>query len=265
MAAGEHAPGHEAHGVEVGAPVHRRPQRLLRREVLRGPDHQARLRVADGGGVGDLGDPEVQDLRRRPPALGHEEDVLGLQVAVDHAARVRRLEARADLHQQRDGVPGVEPPAPQPLEEALALEQLHRQEQVPLGTAAEVGDPDDVVVLERGRDLRLAAEALDDVGRAGEVLAQELQRQLLAHVDVLGLEHRPHAALGQQRHQAVASVHHRAHQPCRVGLSGRRVRRLGHVSILPRAPRAPRTNGGLHRARRWALSGAIPAGCRGAP
>jgi len=143
--------------------------------------------------------------------LGREDDAERLEVAVDDAEGVGGLEAGADLPEDGHRLLGRhEPLAPEPLEEALAGEELHHEEQVPLGRAAEVGDPDDVVVLERARDLRLAPEALHDVGGGGEVRAQHLHRDVLAQVDVARLEHGAHPTRREVRDELVAPVQRRA-------------------------------------------------------
>ena len=61
-------------------------------------------------------------------------------------------------------------------------------------------------MLERARDLGLAPEPLDEVGRAGEIRPQDLHRDVLAQVDVPGAEHRPHPAGREVREELVAAV-----------------------------------------------------------
>jgi hypothetical protein len=88
--AGEHLVAHGGEGVLVGPPVHRvLMRRLLRRHVGRRPEHVAgageRLVVARAGGLERAGNPEVRDQHH--PVVG-QQDVLGLDVAVDHPLAV---------------------------------------------------------------------------------------------------------------------------------------------------------------------------------
>jgi hypothetical protein len=76
-----------------------------------------------------LGDAEVEDLGALAAgdlAVGHEEDVLGLEIAVDDASPVGGVERRRDLAQDPQRVLGRQ--ATEALEarvEGLALEELH--------------------------------------------------------------------------------------------------------------------------------------------
>ena len=77
---------------------------LLGRHVGRRPDHLARrreLRVSRE----ELADPEVRDLGRQ---RRRQEDVRGLDVAVEHAALVRVRERLGDLGDDADAVPDRE-------------------------------------------------------------------------------------------------------------------------------------------------------------
>ena len=108
------------------------------------------------------GDPEVGDQR---PALGVDQHVLRLEVAVDDPVLVgepRRLEDLAD--QRRP--PARRQPALDQLLERRALDVLHRDVVGAVDLAA-VEDADDVRVLEPGRRRGLAAEALDELAGPG--------------------------------------------------------------------------------------------------
>ena len=86
----------DAGRVEVGRLVDGRPARLLGREVLRGPDDRALLRHLARAGPGD---PEVGHL---DDALGVDDDVVRLDVAMDDAVPVRVAERGEDLARVRD-------------------------------------------------------------------------------------------------------------------------------------------------------------------
>ena len=70
-----------------------------------------------------LGQAEVEDLHQ---ALGRHHDVLGLQVPVDEAPRVRRRKALGDLRADVQRLAQGQRPVGEQLAEALALDQLHR-------------------------------------------------------------------------------------------------------------------------------------------
>ncbi len=170
---GEELVEDHAGGEEVRAAVHRQPLDLLGRHEARRAHHAAHLREARRL---DVGDAEVGDLHR---AVLEQEDVAGLDVAVDHALPVRVAERVEDLrHDAHDLGVGE---ALVPLEcglEVAPLDVLHRDERGAV-VLVEVVDRDDVGVVEPAGGLRLAAEARDDRRRvlAGQLVAADrLQR-----------------------------------------------------------------------------------------
>ena len=88
----EHLVEDDAERVDVGLAVDLVAERLLGRDVVRRAEDAAVGRQALL--LERAGDPEVGDLRR---ALLVDEDVLGLDVAVDDPARVRGAERAGDL------------------------------------------------------------------------------------------------------------------------------------------------------------------------
>ena len=80
------------------------------------------------GRPGQLGDAEVEHLDALVAAtrrgVGHQEDVVGLEIAVDDAARRARRQARSAIcaAMRRASVGGSAPEPPQPGGQALALE-----------------------------------------------------------------------------------------------------------------------------------------------
>ena len=101
------------------------------------------------------GQAEVEDL---DAAVAGQEDVLGLQVAVDDAFLVRGGQAEGDLAGDLDGACGRKRAVVEPLAQRLALEQLGDGVSEAVD-GAEVVDGQDVGVGERGDRLRLALEA----------------------------------------------------------------------------------------------------------
>ena len=97
LATGQHRVPHRAERVDVAPRVHvARAHRLLRRHVARRADDHPRGGQAVAGAL-PLGDPEVGE--HRATGVGVEQDVGGLDVAVDHAAAVRAVERIGQLHE----------------------------------------------------------------------------------------------------------------------------------------------------------------------
>jgi hypothetical protein len=112
------------------ASTEREPSALLGRHVVRRPDDRAGRGLGQAAGVGqELGDAEVEELH--PLAGDHlgirdQEDVVGLEVAVDDAGAMGGAQRGRDLprhHQRR--VQGQASDPGQPGRQRLALEQLH--------------------------------------------------------------------------------------------------------------------------------------------
>jgi hypothetical protein len=87
--------------------------------------------------------------------------------------------------------------------ERLACHQLHRQKQVPV-ELAELDDLDDVGMRELRRQLGFTLEPLHDLGVAGDIGVQQLQRDRLPSGELQGAIHAPHAALSDDFEEAVA-------------------------------------------------------------
>ncbi len=203
--------------VDVRARRRRLALRLLRREVLRRPHHGA-----GGGDVGVLtapGDAEVGDAGA---ALVVDQDVLRLQVAVDDPLAVGEAGGVEDLPGEVDRVLGPHPALDQVLQRG-AVDVLHGDE-VGVAEDTAVEDPDHVRVLEPGRRLRLALEALDELLVLREAVVQDLDRHVAVELGVLREPDVRHPARADLPIEPVALVDHRAlarigHQapPCRAG------------------------------------------------
>jgi hypothetical protein len=106
-------------------------------------------------------DAEVDDL---DVAVGRQQDVLRLHVAMDDPLAVRVIERRSDA--ARDMTCGVDVQPPEPIEERAergAVQMLHDDEEVALALAVVVDGADVRVGQPRGV-LRFGPEPLDEGG-----------------------------------------------------------------------------------------------------
>ncbi len=138
-----------------------------------------------------------------------EHDVLGLEIAVDDTLGVRGAQRSCHLLDDAHGAHRLDAKLArlqlvEQLAEALALDQLEHEEERAIGQLAEVARRDDVGVRDvTGRD-RFTLEPRHDLGCARHRRVQDLERHLLAHVDVLGAVDGAHAAFAQHLDDAVA-------------------------------------------------------------
>ena len=156
--AGEELVQQQAEAVDVAAHRDLAPLQLLRRHVGRRarPDVVARKRLGQGGEA-EVGDADV--------ALAVEHHVRGLEVAVEDALLVRGGEPAAELARDFEGLVGRQPPdAPHERGEVLAVDELHREEQVVvrLGHVVHAADRR---VRDLPRQAHLAVEPLEPVLR----------------------------------------------------------------------------------------------------
>src|SRR5690606_21065954 len=129
-------------------------------------------------------------------AAGDQEHVLGLEIAMDDALRVRGRERAADLARDLERAGDVDRTlALDHAAELDALEVLHDEVHAAVLGGPRVRDVDDVRVTDlRGRT-RLAAEPLDEIGHAAVARVQDLEGDALADLDVLGHVDLAHPAL----------------------------------------------------------------------
>ena len=201
--AGEHLVAHHAHGIDIDPRIHLGiGGGLFRRHVRRGAECDADAgEVVLAGGLGDgLGDAEVH---HHGVAAG-EEDVLGLDVAMDHAGPVGDGERLGDLgeqphrlgHRQLAG-------AGQAIAQGLALDVGHDVVEEAVGVAG-VEDAEDVRMLEAGGDLDLAGEALG-AECGGQLGAEDLDGDAAVVLEVFGEIDGGHATLAELTLDAVAA------------------------------------------------------------
>ena len=196
--AGEQLEEDDPRRVEVRRLVDRRAACLLRGEVLRGADDRALLRHLARAGARDA---EVRDLH---DALGVDDDVVRLDVAVDDAVAVRVAERGEDLARvrDRDGHRAEAARADELLERS-PLDVLH-DDVVGAVELAAVEDRDDVRVGEAGGVRRLSTEALDELLVVRVPAVQHLDGDPAAQLLVLGEVDVGHAAAAELPGDAVA-------------------------------------------------------------
>jgi hypothetical protein len=173
-----------------------RPARLLRGHIPRGADHRVARRARERlVAVMEPRDAEIEDRDLRRIAAA-EEQVRGLDVAVDDPARVRGREPLGDAEPQGDALGGAERAAPEAVAEVFSFDPLHREERLVVGRVPVVDVPDDGGVIERGERRRLCGEAAVVLRILGHGGGQDLERDLALSRSIFGdidLTHPPGA------------------------------------------------------------------------
>jgi len=156
----------------------------LRLEVALRVEHQLR-------------DAEVEDLHEVGIVFARdEEDVVGLEIAMHDAARVRRTERSTDATRNVDR--SYEREATllrERIREAAPGEPLHDDVVTAVLELSEVEDVDDVIVLDVARGARLVEEARDECRIPTEVREEHLDRHAPRDLRMLGQVDGAHAAL----------------------------------------------------------------------
>ena len=198
--AGEQLEQHDAEAVDVRGGRGQLAARLLRAEVVDGPERRAGQRQR--GLRQGPGDAEVGDLHA---ALAGHEHVAGLDVAVDEAAVMRGPQGARGLGDESRGGSRRERAAPaNDRGEVLALDELHDDER-PDRVGAVVVDRDDARVVQGSGGLRLVPEAVVEVGIRPVLGPQDLDRDVALELVVAGPVDGRHAALPEQLDQPVPS------------------------------------------------------------
>ncbi len=114
---------------------------------------------------------------------------------MDHPAPVSIVDRLGDRGQDLGRISARERAAGQPMRQALAVDEGHGEEVLPL-MLPDLEDGDDPGMVEVGGRLGLGVEP-PDRGLVGELAgADHLQGDLAVEADLIGLEHDAHAAVG---------------------------------------------------------------------
>lgn len=203
--AGHHLVDGEAEGIDVGGRAGRGPLDDLGREVGDGAKEVLGLSWRERA-VDRLGHSKVGDLR---DAGFVDDDVFGLDVAVDDTLLVGVLQRRRYLYAVADGLGfGHSPLGFEELAQGIAVHVFHDDEAAAF-VDARIEHRDDVGMLKPGDDAGLAIEGSDGagIGFGAERLAKELDRDPAAEALVLGEPDFGHAAGTKQAFEAVSSVY----------------------------------------------------------
>jgi hypothetical protein len=157
--------------VDVRAPVDRSACHLLRRSVGRGAE-----RGLPADGWHRLAEPACEaEVAQVHVLVGVEQDVRGLDVAVDEAVGVGGVQGGGDLSADRDGACRLELALrSQQRLEVCAVDVAHDEVELPVDLACVV-DRHHVRVLERRRRLGLGEEAGPEALVLGELRDDQLQ------------------------------------------------------------------------------------------
>ncbi len=168
----------------VGPEIHGRAAGLLGRHVRRGPHHDAGRRLVAVGrwdlrlvvraGLRELRETEVGDLRE---ARSRDEDVFGLQIAVDDSLLVRGGESGRDLFRELERLPCGHRSFAEEAPEIRSVDELASEVEDAV-RLPHVEDRHEVRIRERRRRAHFALEAPPAVRVARKRLLQDLDRHL---------------------------------------------------------------------------------------
>jgi hypothetical protein len=159
--------------------VHRHRLRDIRRTHTRPAFHS------------ELRQPEVQNLdllTRRNEQIG------GLDIPVDDALAVRRLQSIRRLHRPVDQQGQAWPRTFEPRLQRLAFQVLHREKRLVSLILADVVNRADVRMIDRGGRPGFAPESVQRTRVGSNVVGQKFQRYKPAKTRVLGTVNHTHAS-----------------------------------------------------------------------
>ena len=201
----EHLVQDDPQGVDIRGGGDVGSEYLLGADVVGGADHDAGRRRATI--PGRSGDAEIRDVH---VAVGVDEDVRGLHVAMDDAAVVGDLERLRGLRRdpQRLAQWQRSPVAQQCLDRRAVDEAHHDEIQARGRIDTDVEDRHDPIVVERRGMLCLAPEATDEVGVLGVGRSQDLDGDVAVEKSVMGAVDHGHPAVTNSFEDLVPARQH---------------------------------------------------------
>ena len=196
---------HAAERVHVRAPVDLLTGDLLGRDVVDSAHEMAV--VADPGLVGDL--PREAEVREVDvvgavwPGAWVDEHVGGLHVAMHEAARVGRIQGARQLRENVYRIRWVKTASLKAFVQITPFDVPHRDEEVIPGRTG-LEDRDDVRMVDRRGQLRLAQEAVAERLVLGEAGSEQFERNPPLEPQILGQVDDAHATPAEQRFDPVA-------------------------------------------------------------
>jgi len=146
--------------------------------------------------------------------LGREEDVRGLDVAMDDALSMGLRHRFDDRHDERSNLVERESAAlAHVLREIFAVEELLDDERRPVQVLVDVEHVDDVRMTHDVRDARLTEESLEQIRVLHVLQVQELDRDLAIHVQVGGAVDVAHSTCPEERLDPVLRGEYVAYPP----------------------------------------------------
>ena len=237
---------------------------LLRRDVRGSSQHLARSGCERRRTSDDLGDPQVRHLER---AATREHEVLGFDIAVQHAVFVRMVEPGTQRQQDRAGDVCGEPARVELGPYRAAGEMFHDQEAQSV-VFHEVVDGNDMRVIERCQQACFGEEAFGDGWISAQFGRQLLDGHHAAELTMTTRDHNSRSAVPEfaadlvcgERALESVDVEHLGR------LTGGAIRRSG-TSVTHGAPRPDwvERRGGRHETQRRCSNHPNDARRRGRP
>ena len=211
----QHLVQDDAQRVDVGLVLNLAgPFPLLGSHVQRRPHRHADLRLYQRRAqtllLGDLGDAKVQDLgllARRIVQVADNDDVVGLQIAVDDALAMRGGQGLGNLPSQLQRVVYFQatPKLGDTLRQRVSIEIVHHDVGAAVGQSIKLKDVYDARVLHDVRSSGLVEEAHGHLWIFREIRMQHFDRCSAANVLVYDLEDDAHAAFSEFAHYAIVT------------------------------------------------------------
>jgi len=186
---------------QVGTGVEFLPSNLFGRHISHGAQRTAGTgemflgldgRGAHGNALrleGDLRQPKIENLRLTSI---RDEDVRGLDVAVDYAFGVRSIQRIGNRDAQIEHRLHLQRLASDLVPERLPLQQFHGDKGAPIGLVDFVNRAD-VRMIQRGRSLGFPLEAAEGLCIVGEFVGKEFQGDVTTELEVFRLVDHAHS------------------------------------------------------------------------